>query len=130
VSVELPADVEPFLTEGYGQLHDPCVYALRLTRPDDPARAWDQQYDVRPEWFPRFKDAERVVYVGATADCLSRLEDHAAADVRKAALLRICELDRLRNVWFFSDAGRAFERESGIAIEMQNQYKHYYVHQR
>lgn len=128
--LELPADAEPHLTDDYEQLHDPAVYALVLDRPTDLEDAWDRRFDSRPPYFEDFQQAQRVVYVGAAADCLRRLEDHADGEVRKAALLEICEIEALRNIWWFDDATRAFERESGIAIEMQNQYPEYYVHSR
>jgi len=130
MSLSLPEDVEVFLTDGYDQLHDPAVYALVLERPDDVAQAWDREYDTRPEWFDELVDAREVWYVGATNDCLSRLEDHRDGQVRVGVLQRICSIDSLRNVWWFSDTDRAFERESGIAVAMQNEYPEIYVHSR
>jgi len=128
MSMSLPADVERF--GGPDRWHSACCYALVLTRPDDLAAAWDREFETRPPWFEEFRDAASVVYVGATGDCLSRLEDHRDGEVRQAALLRVCDIDSLRNIWWFQDTDRAFERESGIATEMQNQYPDVYVHQR
>jgi len=127
--MKLPSDVEPFLTDGYDQLHSPCVYALRLTRKPDVRGLWDSHYDTRPEWFGKFVDAERVVYVGATADCISRLEDHRDGDVRQASILRVCDIDGIRNIWWFDDKDRAFQREGGLAIELRNAYPDLFVHQ-
>jgi len=128
VTLSLPEDLEPFVSPD--EFHTACVYALRLDRPDALADAWDRRFDVRPPWFEEFRDAEEAIYVGATADCLSRLEDHRDGDKRKAALLRVCEIDALRNVYTFDDADRAFEKESQIAIAMANEYPSKYIHQR
>jgi len=124
----LPADLEPFADPD--EWDSAAVYALTLKRPVDPEAAWDREYDVRPEWFEEFLHAGTIVYVGATANVLSRLEDHRDGEVRQAALLKICEIDSLRNVWLFKNKDRAFERESGLAMKMANEYPGYYVHQR
>jgi len=128
MGLSLPADLEPFADSD--EWHSACVYGLTLTRPEDPEAAWDQEYDVRPDWFEQFRDSAKVIYVGATADCLGRLEDHRDGEVRQAALLRICEIEHLRSVWLFDDKDRAFQRESGIAMTLANECPGYYVHQR
>ena len=128
LTLELPADVEVF--GGPDKWHDPAVYCLVLERPDDVADVWDRQFDHRAPWFEEFRDASAVWYVGAAADCLSRLEDHRDGEVRTTVLTEVCAIDSLRNVWWFEDADRAFERESGIAVELQNHYPSVYVHSR
>jgi len=128
VALSLPADLEPH--GGPDKWHNPAVYALRVSRPDDPAAAWDRQYDNRPPWWDEFIAADHVIYVGATGDCLSRLEDHRDGEVRQASLLKICEIDSLRNVWWYDNPTRAFERESGIALMMQHEYANLYIHSR
>jgi predicted GIY-YIG superfamily endonuclease len=127
MSLKLPADVEPF-AEDYDQLTNPAVYALILDRPDDLGAQWDRHFDVRPPWFETFRDAETCVYVGAASNVLARLEDHRDGNVRQAALLQVCAIDRLHTVWFFADEDRAFERESGIATMLANERPHWYVH--
>jgi len=119
MSLSLPADVEVFLTDGYDQLHDPAVYALVLERPGDVAEAWDQEFDARPPWFDEFQDARAVWYVGATNDCLSRLEDHRDGEVRVGVLQRVCEIESLRNVWWMPSTDKAFERESRIGLRLR-----------
>jgi len=128
MTLSLPADVEVFLTDEYDQLHDPGVYALVLERPDGVAEAWDREFETRPPWFDEFQDARAVWYVGATNDCLSRLEDHRDGEVRVGVLQRVCEIESLRNVWWMPSTDKAFERESGIAVELQNHYPEVYVH--
>jgi predicted GIY-YIG superfamily endonuclease len=126
--LELPADLEVW--GGPDRWHDPAVYVLVLDRPADVADAWDALYDSRPAWFDRMRDARAVWYVGASADCLSRLEDHRDGDVRGTVLTELCGVTALRNVWWFDDADRAFEQESALAIQLGNQYGDVYVHQR
>lgn len=129
MTLELPADVEPFL-DNYTQIHDPAVYALDLSRPDDVLEAWAEVYDVQPDYMAELIAAESVTYVGATHDLLGRLEDHRDSEVRQAALLQVCDIEGLRDVHWFQDADRAFEREHGIAMQLANKYGDMYVHSR
>jgi len=128
VTLSLPENLETF--GGFQLFHTPAVYALVLDRPDDVGQAWDREFDTRPDWFEEFRDAREVWYVGATNDCLSRLEGHRDGEVRVGVLQRICEVESLRNVWWFDTTDRAFERESGIAVAMQNEYPDVFIHQR
>lgn len=132
MTLSLPADVEPHLgtDADLSDFHRPGVYALRLSRPDDVADAWDREFDSRPAWFDRFAGASGVVYVGGAADVLARLEDHRDGEVRTTVLTRVCEIESLRNVWWFSDTDEAFTRESKLAIMLQNEYPDLFVHQR
>lgn len=130
MSIALPEDIEPFLTDDFEQLRGPAVYALGVERPDDVAAEWDRHFDARPEYLDELQSAQHVVYVGATNDLLLRLEDHVEGELRQSALLTVCDITGLRNVWWFQDADRAFERENGIAMELANKYGDTYVHSR
>lgn len=131
MSLSLPQDIEPHLPEGDDySWTDPAVYALELTRPDDVESAWNAVFDHQPPYLEDLEQCSTVVYVGASTNLLSRLEDHHVGQVRLTALTSICEIDSLRNVWWFDDPQRAFERESGIAMTMQNEYPEMYVHSR
>lgn len=130
MSLTLPADVEPFLTDTNDDWTAPAVYALRLIPPDTVAEAWDRHFDTRPDYLESLRTATDVVYVGAASNLMHRLEDHRDGQVRKSALLQVCEIEGLRNIWWFDDPDRAFERESGIAIQLQNYYPDTFVHQR
>lgn len=130
MALELPADLEVF--GDFEQFHDPCVYCLTIEKPADDstlAREWDRHFDVRPAWFDEFAQARDVFYVGATGDCLSRLEDHRDGEVRQTALTTVCEIDELRNVWWFRDVDHAFENESQLAILLQNEHPEAFVRQ-
>ena len=129
MTLTLPQAVEPFLSDDV-EWSQPAVYALVLKRPEDVAQAWDSVFENRPPYFTDLQEADTVVYVGAAKNLMHRLEDHSNGSVRKSALLCICEIDHLRNVWWFDSVERAFERESGIALTMQNEYPGYYVHSR
>jgi predicted GIY-YIG superfamily endonuclease len=127
MSLSLPADIEPHLDPEY-DWSSPAVYALTLSRPDDLGAAWDSHFEHRPSYFDDLEQCDQVVYVGGASNLLSRLEDHHVGRVRRTALTTVCSIDSLRNVWWFDSADRAFERESGIAMTMQNQYPEMYVH--
>jgi len=111
-------------------LRGPGCYALRCCRPDDPTAAWDREFDTRPEYVADLVLSNEIVYVGASKDVYSRLEDHVAGDVRQAALLQVCPPHSLLDVWLFDSVERAFERESGIALELQQDHPQWYVHSR
>jgi hypothetical protein len=132
MSLELPADAEPYIPEPctFNRLHNPGVYALELERPDDVASAWDSEFDTRPEWFDDFADAEQVIYVGAAKDVLRRLEEHRDGQVRVGVLQRVCEITGVHNIWWRMKTDIAFQDESKIAIELQNDHPEWYVHQR
>jgi predicted GIY-YIG superfamily endonuclease len=127
MSLALPADAEPFI-EVFDDLHRPAVYCLRLTRPDDLAAAWDAEFDARPPYLHELRDAETVLYVGATGDLLGRLEDHRDKEVRVAGLLRVCDIDALDEVWLFDTADEAFEAESRIGMRVAHERPDAYVH--
>lgn len=131
MTLSLPADAEPFLPAGadLSHLSTAGVYALRLSRPTDLAAAWDRTFETRPAYWPALRDAAAVVYVGAAADVLGRLNDHADGDRRQAALLEVCDIAALRNIWW-CEADRRFIVESQTATMLQNERAEWYVHQR
>lgn len=128
MSLDLPADLEPWVDPD--AWHTPAVYALDLDLPDDLVLRWEETYDVTPDFVDRAAFVSDVVYVGATADLLSRLEDHRDGEVRQAALVALADDKSLRTVWEFDRADLAFERESFYATELRNQRPEIYVHQR
>lgn len=129
MTLTLPADAEPFVDD-ISDLRQPAVYALKCIKPDDMAAQWDRQFDHRPDYWNELVNAQRVAYVGASKDVLARLEDHRDADVRKAALLEVCEPVGVLNIKFFKTAEKAFERESGLALRFAREHPEFYVHQR
>lgn len=132
MSLDLPADIEPFLgpPHSHDRIRGPAVYALRLTRPDNIGDRWDRVYDHRPNYWADLVDASGVVYVGAAKDLLARLNDHNDADVRQIALSEVCTIAGLRNVWWVDNANRRFIEESQIATMLQNERPDLYVHSR
>jgi len=129
MTLTLPADAEPFVDD-ISDLRQPGVYALKCIKPNDMAAQWDRHFDHRPNYWNELVNAQRVAYVGASNDVLARLEDHRDADVRKAALLEVCEPVGVLNIKFFPTAERAFERESGLALRFAREHPEFYVHQR
>jgi len=132
MTLQLPSDAEPFIPKD-GDLSDLSsagVYCLTLDRPDDLAAAWDREFDHRPAYWDELEHCTQVAYIGAANDVLSRLEEHRDGEVRQTALTTVCVIDALRNIWWFDSAEVAFERESRIAMLMQNHKPSWYVHQR
>lgn len=130
MTLELPADAEPFIPADaeWDHLHSAGVYCLELLRPDDPTAAWDEQHGTRPDYWADFLDAYVVWYVGSAKDVLARLEDHRDGE-RTPALLEICEVSQLRNVWWCEeDRRKHVERQT--ADMLAQHHPAVYVHQR
>jgi predicted GIY-YIG superfamily endonuclease len=130
MTLTLPADAEPFVDDDISDLRQPGVYALKCIKPNDMVAQWDRHFDHRPDYWNELVNAERVAYIGASNDVLARLEDHRDADVRKAALLEVCEPVGVLNIKFFPTAEQAFERESGLALRFAREHPEFYAHQR
>jgi len=130
VSLTLPADAEPFINDDISELRQSGVYALKCIKPDDIADQWDARFDHRPDYWEELIEAQRVAYVGAAKDVLARLEDHRDAEVRKAALLEVCEPVGVLNIKFYDTAEQAFQNESKLAIRFANTHPEFYTHQR
>jgi len=130
--LSLPGDIEPHMMTdmAFERIRGPAVYALTLDPPEDIYTAWDREFEHRAPYLDDIDDASGVIYVGAANDLLRRLNDHNDGEMRKSALLRVCDIDSLHSVWWFDDADRAFERESKIATVMQNERPQDYIHQR
>lgn len=129
MSLELPADLEPYISE-YDEIHNPAVYALELGKPKNLSEAWDAAYERRPPYFQDLQEAPTVFYVGATSDALSRLEDHRDGEVRTTALTEVCQIRGLHTVWLFEDADEAFLRESQMARLLDREKEDAFVHSR
>jgi predicted GIY-YIG superfamily endonuclease len=127
MSLELPTAVEPYVGTDFTT---PAVYALRLHKPANLEAALAEHYAETPPWLDDAVAAEQLVYVGAAARLLDRLEDHVQRNVRTVGLLEVCDIADIFSVWPFDDRDRAFERESGIALALQNEHPSWYVHQR
>jgi predicted GIY-YIG superfamily endonuclease len=130
MSLTLPADAEPFVDDDISELRQPGCYALKCRKPDNPREEWHQHFEETPNYLDLIDKKQRIAYVGASNDVLSRLEDHRDADKRKAALLRVCEPIGVLNIKFFQTAQQAFDREYGLARRFQRQHPEFYVHQR
>ena len=132
MSLELPGDIEPHMMTdmAFERIRGAAVYCLELDPPDNIYEAWDQHFENRAPYLDEIDDAAGVRYVGAANDLLRRLNDHNDGEVRKSALLRVCDIASLHSVWWFDSADEAFERESKIATIMQNNRPELYIHSR
>lgn len=126
--LELPSDLATFCDDEHG-LRSPGAYALRLSKPDDPAAAWDRRVDVRPPWFEKFLAADEVFYVGQSRDLLARLEDHRDGDVRQVSLVAICDVVGLHTVWWADDT-EPEAVEYNLAASLRRERPAAFVHSR
>lgn len=115
------------------EAHHPGVYALKLSVPDSRAvveERWARQYEVDvPDWIWSAFDADGVVYVGGARNVFARLYDHLEEPNRTASICHVFPPHSVWGLWWFDDETRAFERESGIAIDIRNKHPTLYVHQ-
>ena len=132
VTLSLPGCIEPHMMTdmAFERIRGAAVYCLELEPPEDIYTEWDQHFENRAPYLDEIDDAQGVRYVGAANDLLRRLNDHNDGRVRKAALLRVCDIESLHSVYWFDDPDEAFERESKIATIMQNQHPDIYIHSR
>lgn len=83
--------------------HGPGTYALRVTTPataDAVADAFREVSEVVPNDATLDRlTADRVAYVGASANVYSRLTEHASGDVRRATFLEAFEAVDVVDVW-------------------------------
>lgn len=129
MSLSLPGDIEPFLTSDHGW-NDAAVYGLSLTVPSDVREQWESIFDSTPDYLDMVEEKPHTRYVGAAKNLISRLEDHRDGKVRKVALLEVCEIDSLTNLWWFDSAERAFLKERSCADMLSQELPNCYVHQR
>lgn len=126
-------DLEAFCDD-LSDAHAPAVYAVKLSTPDDwrlVMDMWDQHFDVDPpDWLRAAFDSHVVVYVGATKNLSERLHTHLENANQSTAIAKIFPFHSLWGVWFFDDVGEAFDREHGIAMDLNNEYPGLYVHSR
>jgi len=116
------------------ELHSPGVYALELSTPtgghETYARRWLEYFDTTPAYLDQLVDADRVLYVGASADVYERLLDHVEGKVRKSVLPTVFPIHHVETVRLFDSADGAFAREHGVALELGNDLPNAYVHSR
>lgn len=136
MGLELPADLEPYV-ESYDQLHSEGAYALELQRPVNLEEVWHRHNETKPPYWDQLQRADRVLYVGASGDLLSRLEDHRDNDdperdtKRAPVLTRVCDVVGLHTAWRADSAAEAFEvLEPRMARWLQRTMPGAYVHSR
>lgn len=84
--------------------HNSGCYALSLAVPDSVEAVQRRRLAVADHpWDDamarQFARAKRVVYVGESGDVYDRLQDHAAGNVRKSALVDAYEIRDVVGVW-------------------------------
>jgi predicted GIY-YIG superfamily endonuclease len=118
MSLELPADVEPFGTEW----HQSGVYVLRYAVPDDVHERAERVFDHPPQWLDALSEAEKVLYCGMSGNVMGRLEDHRDGGPRKTVLTKLdCEPVGVVNVIYHDSAEEADRAEWNTAKRVARQ---------
>lgn len=92
----------------------PGCYCLTLNVPENFAREWDAEFDVRPAGLvDRVESAHALLYVGAASNVYRRLCEHVNAEKRRASLLRVAPPADVVDV---TACENPFEREYGYAL--------------
>lgn len=125
-------DLEQFVDD-LSDAHAPGVYALRLSTPSDRETVrerWSAAYDVDvPEWVWIAFESPAVLYIGAAKNVHARLHEHLDSPNRSASICHAFPIHSVWDVWWFDSLERAFERESGIAMDITNQHPGVFVRQ-
>ena len=126
-------DIEPWVDD-LSDAREPGVYVVKCSTPsewDTVERLWSKHYEVDPpDWVREAFESHVVLYVGGAKDVLGRLHQHLENANQSSALTRVFPLHSLWDVRWMDSAEQAFERESGVAIEIDERYPAIYVHQR
>lgn len=102
--------------------HQPGVYCLTLSTPTDRdyADVWLDHYEELHPEIDAMQAASKVLYVGASKDVFARITDHAAGEVRQAAVPSVFKPHDVYDVRFFNTTDEAFAHEGRIAMELKN----------
>lgn len=115
----------------------PGVYVIECATPQTRSleahtRRWlaVTDHDTTPPYLDSVAAAKRLFYVGGSeSDVYARLQDHADGEHRQVAFLSVYPPARIERV-VPTDADRALERESSLAVVLSNEWPDAYVHQR
>lgn len=118
-----------------GAARQPGIYVLELSTPattdfDKYARLWLQEFETTPRYLQAIADNDRLLYVGAAADVLARLEEHIERPNRSTTVATVFPIVSIEEIQWFDRQERAFEREKGRAMQLANQTTDAYVHSR
>lgn len=104
----------------------PGVYVLDLDSPGESlhahARRWYGEFEtVHPKDVPSLAGADRLLYVGASKNLQSRLDEHVRADIRLSTWLSVYPVESLHAVYPARSATRAFEQETVRAYDVASE---------
>lgn len=117
-----------------GSIHDPGVYAVRLSTPatqsvETHSRLWLEHNDTTPEYLHDVAATEKTIYVGAAADVCERLHEHVNGE-QTATLMESYPIHSLWEVWWYDRPADAFTHEQKHALNLQQTHPDAYVHSR
>lgn len=126
-------DMEPWI-DTLDDAHSPGVYVVKLSKPKNwevVEERWANYTDKSmPDYVREAFDTRVVVYVGASKDVLSRLHQHLKDTNQSTAIAEVFPLHSLFDIYWYDSAEKAFDREHGIAMQLNNAYQSLYVHSR
>jgi len=114
--------------------NDPGVYALVVDLPgsrEAVESAWLENYETLPDYVDRLVEADRAIYVGATGQVRSRINDHRLGMVRSASLPSVFGVVDIYGAWYHDSTEAAFEAEYNRAASIRRAFdSSVYVHSR
>lgn len=116
-------DLEPHTPDGR-TMKSPGVYILKCSQPSDwetVVERWETHYEVDiPDFIETAFHASGVLYVGGAESVLDRIHEHLEAPNRSASILHVYPVHSIFGVEWTDDKETAFEKESQIALDLQN----------
>lgn len=115
------------------EAHQPGVYVLELSTPDTTDhelyhRLWLETHSgLHPE-LESIIETDRLVYVGAAEDVLSRIEEHLDAPNRSTTLGSTFPIHSILDVDFYDTRTKAFEHEKDKFDTLKKNNKNWHIH--
>ena len=125
--------IEDHVDGGPSEAHRPGVYVLELSIPatgglETYTRLWLETHETTDRYLESIVDANRLLYVGHSADVYGRIQQHLEHPNRSTTVAATFPIHHVEDVWFYDTKQAADDREQGHAIDLNNQIIDAHVH--